>query len=454
MKAKLFVLIVFILASPVSLYAADAPVSKPNILVILADDLGYADVGFNGCRDIPTPNLDTLARSGVRCTNGYVTHPFCSPTRAGLLTGRYQQRFGHENNPAWLPQSTVAGLPLSQTTLPQVLKTAGYVTGCVGKWHLGAHPQFHPNRRGFDEYFGLLGGGHVYIPGAKGSGEYQIPMDRNGKPEPLTEYLTTVLGHEGSSFITRHKGQPWFLYLAFNAPHTPLQVTDPLMKRVKHITDETRRSYAGLVVGLDDAIGVVMNALKESGQVENTLVFFFGDNGGPVSVTHSDNTPLRGAKGDVFEGGIRVPFIISWPGRLAQGKDYAQPVSSLDVFATAVALTSANVPAGHTLEGTNILPYLTGRQAGAPHDRLFWRSGGGAKFAVREGDWKLVGGQNGKTQLFNLAEDIGESNDLAAAQGEVLTRLSRAYDEWNKDNVPPLFESPKANRPKAAKKAK
>jgi arylsulfatase A-like enzyme len=163
---------------------------------------------------------------------------------------------------------------------------------------------------------------------------------------------------------------------------------------------------------------------------------------------------LRGAKGDVFEGGIRVPFIISWPGRLAQGKDYAQPVSSLDVFATAVALTSANVPAGHTLEGTNILPYLTGRQAGAPHDRLFWRSGGGAKFAVREGDWKLVGGQNGKTQLFNLAEDIGESNDLAAAQGEVLTRLSRAYDEWNKDNVPPLFESPKANRPKAAKKAK
>jgi arylsulfatase A-like enzyme len=454
MKAKLLVLIVLVLAPLAALHAAGTPAPKPNILVILADDLGYADVGFNGCKDIPTPNLDTLVKSGVRCTSGYVTHPFCSPTRAGLLTGRYQQHFGHENNPAWLPESTVAGLPVSQTTLPQVLKSAGYVTGCVGKWHLGAHPQFHPNRRGFDEYFGLLGGGHVYIPGAKGSGEYQIPMDRNGKSEPLTEYLTTVLGREGSLFITRHKGQPWFLYLAFNAPHTPLQVTDPLMERVKHITDETRRSYAGLVVGLDDAVGVVMNALKESGQAENTLVFFFSDNGGPVSVTHSDNTPLRGAKGDVFEGGIRVPFLVSWPGRVPQGKDYAQPVISLDVFATAVVLTSAKVPAGHALEGTNILPYLTGRQTGAPHDRLFWRAGGGARFAVREGDWKLVGSQNGKAQLFNLAADLSESNDLAAAQPEVLARLGQAYAGWNKDNVAPLFESPQANRPKAVKKAK
>ncbi len=448
-----WILTTILLAPLAALHAAGAPASKPNILVILADDLGYGDVGFNGCKDIPTPNLDTLAKSGVRCTSGYVTHPFCSPTRAGLLSGRYQQRFGHENNPAWLPESTVAGLPLSQTTLPQVLKTTGYVTGCVGKWHLGAHPQFHPNRRGFDEYFGLLGGGHVYFPGVKGSVEYQIPMDRNGKPEPLTEYLTTAIAREGSSFITRHKGQSWFLYLTFNAPHTPLQVTDPLMERVKHISDQTRRSYAGLVVGLDDAVGEVMKALKESGQQQNTLVFFLSDNGGPVSVTHSDNMPLRGAKGDVFEGGIRVPFVVSWPGRLPQGKDYAQPVISLDVFATAAELTGANVPASHTLEGADILPYLTGRQTGAPHDRLFWRAGGGARFAVREGDWKLVGGQNGKTQLFNLATDLGESEDLAASQPEVLSRLSRAYAGWNKDNIAPLFESPKANQPKAQKKA-
>jgi arylsulfatase A-like enzyme len=454
MKAALSLLAISLLASSALLRAGDAPAGRPNILVILADDLGYADVGFNGSQDIPTPNLDTLARSGVRCTSGYVTHPFCSPSRAGLLTGRYQQRFGHENNPVWLPQSTVAGLPVSQTTLPQVLKTAGYVTGCVGKWHLGAHPQFHPNRRGFDEYFGLLGGGHMYLPGGKGSGEYQIPMDRNGQSEPLTEYLTTVLGREGAAFITRHKGQPWFLYLAFNAPHTPLQVTDPLLERVKHITDPTRRGYAGLVVGLDDAVGVALNAVKESGQVENTLVFFLSDNGGPVSVTHSDNTPLRGAKGQVFEGGIRMPFVVSWSGRLPQGKDYGQPVSSLDVFATAAAVTGARVPARHGLEGTNILPYLTDEQTGAPHERLFWRIGGGAKFAVREGDWKLVGGETGATQLFNLAVDVGENKDLAAAQPEMVARLSRAYADWNKDNVAPLFESPQGNKSKAAKKAK
>lgn len=448
-------LAILLLTLCIPLRAADAArPAKPNILVILADDLGYADVGFNGCKDIPTPNLDRLAKQGLRCLNGYVTHPFCSPSRAGLLAGRYQQRFGHENNPAWLPESTVAGLPLSQTTLPQALKTAGYVTGCVGKWHLGAHPQFHPNRRGFDEYFGLLGGGHIYLPGAKGGVEYQIPMNRNGRDEPLTEYLTTVLGREASAFITRHKGHPWFLYLAFNAPHTPLQVTDPLLERVKHIPDETRRGYAGLVVGLDDAVGTVMKALQESGQASNTLVWFFSDNGGPVSVTHSDNTPLRGAKGQVYEGGIRVPFLVSWPGRLPQGKDYAPPVISLDIFATAVALTGAKVPVGHTLEGVNVLPGLAGEQAGALHDRLFWRSGGGTRFAVREGDWKLVGGESGSTELYNLANDVGEQKDLAPAQPEMVTRLRRAYDEWNQHNIAPLFESPRVNRSKAAKKGK
>lgn len=454
-NAALTVLAALLTVPLAALHAAEAgKPAKPNILVILADDLGYADVGFNGCRDIPTPHLDRLAKESVRCTSGYVTHPFCSPTRAGLLTGRYQQRFGHENNPAWLPDSTVAGLPLSQTTLPQVLKTAGYVTGCVGKWHLGAHPQFHPNRRGFDEYFGLLGGGHIYLPGAKGGAEYNIPMNRNGQDEPLTEYLTDVLGREASAFVRRHQGSPWFLYLAFNAPHTPLQVTDKQLDRVKHISDETRRNYAGLVVGLDDAVGEVLTALRENGQQANTLVWFFSDNGGPVSVTHSDNTPLRGAKGNVFEGGIRVPFLVSWPGRLPQDKEYTPPVISLDVFATAVALSGATVPASHALEGVDILPYLAGEKAGAPHARLFWRSGGGARFAVREGDWKLVGGENGATQLFNLAADIGESQDLASAKPDVFTRLRQAYDAWNQDNIAPRFESPKSKQPKAAKKVR
>ena len=436
-----------VIAGSASSVAAE---QRPNVLLIVADDLGYADVGFNGCKDIPTPHLDAFAKNSVRCTSGYVTHPFCSPTRAGLLTGRYQQRFGHENNPAWLPESTVAGLPLSQTTLPQVLKQVGYKTGAVGKWHLGAHPQFHPNRRGFDEYFGMLGGGHVYLGGTKGGVEYSIPMDRNGQPEPLDGYLTEVLGREASAFVTRHKAEstPWFLYLAFNAPHTPLQVTDKQLDRAKHISDETRRKYAGLVIGLDDAIGEVLAALKSSGQSENTLVWFMSDNGGPVGVTHSDNMPLRGAKGHVFEGGVRVPFLVSWPGRLPAGKDFSFPVHSLDVFATVATLAQVKPTELSRIDGVDVLPFLTGAKTGAPHERLFWRTGGGAKFAVREGDWKLVAEDSSKPQLFNLANDVSESKDLSTEYPEVLARLRQAYDEWNKHNITPGFESPRANPPK------
>ncbi len=446
--AGLAILVLNLAAESIVVAAND----KPNVLLIVADDLGYADVGFHGCKDIPTPHLDRLAAASVRCSNGYVTHPFCSPTRAGLLTGRYQQRFGHENNPAWKPESTVLGLPLSQTTLPQVLKSAGYTTGAVGKWHLGAHPQFHPNRRGFDEYFGLLGGGHIYLPGGKGGAEYTIPMDRNGQPEPLDGYLTEVLGREASAFITRHKAEPWFLYLAFNAPHTPLQVTDKQLDRVKHITDETRRNYAGLVVGLDDAIGEVLASLKSSGQSENTLVWFLSDNGGPIGVTHSQNTPLRGAKGQVFEGGVRVPFLISWPLRLPAGKTFDAPVHSLDVFATVAALANARVPESHSLEGVNLLPSLTGTKSDAPHKHLFWRTGGGAKFAVREGDWKLTAEDPSKPQLFNLASDVNESKDLAAEHPEVLARLRAAYDAWNSKNIVPGFENPQPNQKKKAAK--
>ncbi|MHB8901655.1 MAG: sulfatase-like hydrolase/transferase [Thermoguttaceae bacterium] len=453
---RVFVTALLTIAAPAPAWAAEPPASKPNILVILADDLGYADLGFTGSRDIPTPNIDRLAKEGVRCTSGYVSHPFCSPTRAGLLTGRYQQRFGHENNPAWLPESTVAGLPLSQTTFPQIMKTAGYVTGCVGKWHLGAHPQFHPNRRGFDEYFGLLGGGHAYIPGDRGSVEYQIPMDRNGKPEPLEEYLTTLLAREAASFITTHKDRPWFLYLAFNAPHGPLQAEASVLRRVESIADPIRRSYAGLVVGLDDAVGTVTGALEQSGQAKNTLVFFLSDNGGPVSVTHADDSPFRGAKGQVFEGGIRVPFVVSWPGRLTAGETYDRPVISLDLLPTAAALAGAAIPEKIQIDGVNILPFLTGQRSGSPHERLFWRTGGGEAFAVREGDWKLAGGRQSPTQLFNLAADPGENTDLAAAQPDVLSRLQATYQEWNLGNVAPLFESPRPAKaqPKAKTKAK
>lgn len=417
---------------------------KPNILLILADDLGYHDVGFQGCTDIPTPNLDSLAKRSIRCTNGYVTHPFCSPTRAGLLTGRYQQRFGHEHNPVWNPDDAISGLPVSETTLPQVLAGAGYATGAIGKWHLGAHPQFHPNKRGFQEYVGFLGGGHIYLPGAKGGAEYNLPINRNGVDEPQTGYMTDFLGREASDFVSRHRSEPWFLYLAFNAPHTPLQAMEKHLERVSQIKDDVRRNYAGLVVGLDDAVGEVLKKLKETEQEEKTLVFFMSDNGGPTLVTHSDNAPLRGSKGSVYEGGMRVPFLVSWPSQLSKGKDYSLPVSSLDVFATAVELAQAKVPDTHHPEGVNLIPYLKGDKKESPHQQLFWRSS--ENWAVRSGDMKLLGTAKTGEEMFNLSSDIGEEHDLSKQDSNSKTGLRAAYDTWNSKNIPPIFSGPKDDK--------
>lgn len=428
--------------------------SRPNILLILADDLGYADVGFQGSRDVPTPNLDALARRSVRCTSGYVSHPFCSPTRAGLLTGRYQQRFGHENNPAWLPDDPTVGLPLSQVTLPQALKTAGYVTGAVGKWHLGGHPSFHPLKRGFDEYYGVLGGGHQYLPGPKGGAEYTIPIDRNGVKEPHTGYLTEAFGREAVAFVKRHAGAPWFLYLAFNAPHTPLQAPESYQARIKPGAIDTpeRRTYAAMMAAEDDAIGATLAALRETGADANTLIFFMSDNGGPYiqQPPFTSNSPLRGAKGSTYEGGIRVPFLVSWPGRLPEGRDYAQPIISLDVFKTALAVSGAKPPAGVQLDGENIIPFLSGKKSGAPHERLFWRTGGGDQIAVRQGPWKWRQAKGQPAELYNLDQDIGEATNVIEKNPKIAAELEAAAMAWNKELVPPIFQSP---RPAGKKKA-
>ena len=351
--------------------AAAEPARRPNIIVILADDLGYADVGFNGCKDIPTPHIDSLAQLGVRCTNGYVSHPFCSPTRAGFMTGRYQHRFGHENNPAWLPEDPKVGLPLDQITLPETLQKAGYVTGAVGKWHLGAHPQFHPNARGFTEYFGFLGGGHMYIPGTKGGVEYTVPVLRNKTPTDEKEYMTDALSREAAAFVTRHKAEPFFLYLAYNAVHTPLQAPEKYLSRFSKITDERRRTYAAMTSAMDDGIGQVLAAVKDVGIEKDTMIWFFSDNGGPPpNVAPTDNTPLRGFKGQVYEGGIHVPFAVQWRGHIPEGSTYAEPVISLDVFATAAALAGAQTPADRKMDSVNILPHLRGEVKTPPHDWL------------------------------------------------------------------------------------
>jgi arylsulfatase A-like enzyme len=451
MRSFLFALL---LAPSALLHAA-----KPNVLVIVADDLGYNDVGFQGSKEIPTPHLDKLAARGLRCTNGYVSHPFCSPTRAGIMTGRYQHRFGHENNPAWLPQSTTAGLSLNETTFPSLMQKAGYTTGAVGKWHLGAHPQFHPNKRGFDEYFGALGGGHVYFPGDKGGPEYQIPLNRNGKDEPQTKYLTDHFGEEAAAFVSRHAGEtkPWMLYLAFNAPHTPLQAPKEWIEKFSSIADKNRQVYAAMVAAMDAAIGGVLAKLDETKQTENTLIYFVSDNGGPHLsarglTNFTDNTPLRGAKGAVYEGGMRVPFLVSWPAKIKPGT-YNQPVIALDFLPTSLAAAESADLTPKNLDGVNLLPFLTGEKAGAPHETLFWRSGGpGGNNAVRRGSMKLVRLGKAEPELYDLAADVGETKNLAAQKPEVVKELAAAIAEWEKGTIAPTFESPKGGQPKKKKK--
>jgi arylsulfatase A-like enzyme len=416
-----------------------AAAEKPNILVIVGDDMGYADVGFHGCKDIPTPHLDRLAADGVRCTNGYVTGPYCSPTRAGLMTGRYQQRFGHEFNPG----GKEAGLPVTETTLAQRLHGAGYRTALIGKWHLGDADRFHPQQRGFDEFFGFLGGAHDYFT------DNGLLRGRESIKEP--EYLTDALGREGSAFVKQHQNAPWFLALTFNAVHTPMQADDARLLKFAGIKNRNRLTYAAMMVAMDDAIGRVRQTLAETKQSERTLIVFISDNGGPtmpgVTVNGSDNAPLRGSKRTTLEGGIRVPFLVTWPGRLKPGV-YDQPVIQLDAHATALA--AAGVQAETALDGVNLLPYLSGEQTGAPHAALFWRFG--EQWAIRAGDYKLVRYDNnadtltGKAnqgvspvRLYHLKTDIGEARDRAAAEPQTVQRFQAQWDEWNATLAKPLW---------------
>jgi arylsulfatase A-like enzyme len=423
--------------------AVDVPTPyKPNILLIVSDDQGYADTGFNGCQDIPTPNLDRLAKSGVRCTSGYVTHAFCSPTRAALMTGRYQQRFGHEFNPVYDPLDPKEGLPLTEKLLPEFLQDAGYVTGWIGKWHLGASPGHTPQARGFKDTFGFIGGGHQFWNWKPNERQYTLPIERNGQPVEVTTHLTTAFGDEAGAFVKRHANGPWFLYLAFNAPHQPNQPTPERLARFAHLKAPNRAAYAAQLSLMDDAIGTVMDAVRESGQDSRTLAFFFSDNGGPITKgapNGAQNTPLRGGKGDLYEGGVRVPFVASWPGRLPSGKDYASPVSSLDVFATALACAGVSVPTDRKYDGVDLVPFLIGENNGVPHENLFWRCGVDQQWAMRAGDWKLVRIKGQPDELYDLAADIGEARNLADTKPEVAQRLAARLDAWDKELLAPVF---------------
>jgi arylsulfatase A-like enzyme len=424
----------------------------PNVLLIVSDDMGYGDIGIHGGKDIPTPNIDALAKAGIRFTDAYVTGPYCSPTRAGLLTGRYPQRFGHEFNIDLSPAHSDAGLPLRETTLADRLRAAGYRTAIFGKWHLGAAEKHHPLSRGFDEFFGFLAGQHSYVdPQPSGPN----PLLDGRLPVQEASYLTDALTDRAVDFIKRHRAQPFFLYLAFNAVHTPMQAPEKYLARFSTIPDGQRRTYAAMLAAMDDGIGRTLDALKTEGLDENTLVIFFNDNGGPTmpgtTINGASNGLLRGSKRQTWEGGIRVASVFRWTGRLPENKVERRPIIQLDVFPTALAAAGVAVQPHWKLDGVNLLPYLRGQRASAPHQALYWRLG--EHMAIRKGDWKLVRTSERPLErvdstafadlsgagLYNLAEDVGETNDLAKAYPQRVKELGAAWLKWNAELARPLW---------------
>lgn len=427
----------------------------PNIVIIVADDMGYADLGVQGSKDIPTPSIDALAASGIRFTDAYVSGPYCSPTRAGLMTGRYPERFGHEFNFGVQPG---LGLPLDEPTIADRLKAAGYRTALFGKWHLGADEQHHPMNRGFDEFFGFLGGAHSYFE-TPATGPTAIFDGRT--PVSVPAYLTDTLTGRAVEFIQRNRERPFLLYVPFNAVHTPMHATDKYLSRVAQISDSTRRTYAAMLSAMDDGVGRIIAALRAERLESNTLIVFFSDNGGPTmpgtTINGSSNAPLRGSKRQTWEGGIRVPFVISWKGHLEAGKVDARPIIQLDVLPTALAAAGLAVLKQWKLDGVNLLPFLTGKRSDPPHEALYWRLGD--NLAIRQGNWKLVKTSEGPLRgadpdtlntlvgagLYDLSSDLGEQHDLAAQRPDKMKELAEAWRRWNRELAKPLW-GPGADR--------
>jgi arylsulfatase A-like enzyme len=427
--------------------------TRPNIIVLFVDDVGYCDTEIYGCDDVPTPNIKQLADDGVRFTAGYVTSPVCSPSRASLMTGRYQHRFGHEFLPEGDPDGN-AGLPVAEITLADAMSDAGYVTGMVGKWHLGAREEFHPVNRGFDEFYGMVTWGADYAdptrrdvrvwthplaksrdPDAAWSGRGADTVMRGTDPIEEDAYLTDAFSREAVAFIDENKDKPFFLYVPYTAIHGPLQVTQEYYDRFPDIEDESKRIYAAMTSALDDGIGSIMTALEENGLEQDTLVVFLSDNGAGVA-DYTNNAPLRLGKHTLFEGGVRVPFAMKWPARISAGKTYEHPVSSLDIFPTAITAAGGELPADRPMDGIDLLPFVRGSVSEQPHDYLFWRQG--PNWAVRHGDWKLIHAA-GRNWLYNLADDLGEVNNIAEQHPDIIKRLSAIYENWNSNNVDPLW---------------
>jgi arylsulfatase A-like enzyme len=417
--------------------AAAAADKQPNIVVFLSDDVGYGEYGFQGSKDIPTPHIDSIARNGVRFTQGYIAATYCSPSRAGLMTGRYPTRFGHEFNGGGAAGGKDFGLPVTETTIADRLKKLGYATACVGKWHLGGGPQFIATARGFDEFYGTVANTPFFNP--------PNFIDTRVSPEisPVKVdnfYTTDAYGERAVDWIGKQKGKPFFLYLPFNAQHAPLQATKKYLDRFPNIADEKRKTFAAMMSAMDDAVGRVLAKIRDMGEEENTLIVFTSDNGGPTAQTTSKNDPLRGFKAQTLEGGTRVPFCVQWKGKIKPGTTYDHPIQNLDILPTAVVAAGGKIDAAWKLDGVDLMPYLTGAVKEAPHEVMYWRFGN--QWAVRKGDFKLVAStpDGVKTpKLFNLKDDIGESKDLSEAMPEKVKELQALWDKWSAEQEKPRW---------------
>jgi arylsulfatase A-like enzyme len=414
-------------------------------VLLFSDDLGYGDLSLHGSKKIPTPHIDALGKQGVRFSNAYATAASCSPSRAGLMSGRYQQRFGFEFNTAGgaITDRLHRGLDPSVVTMADVLKQAGYVTGMFGKWHLGTQPQFHPQARGFDEFYGFLAGAHSFFP-AKSPQPIHSTIMRDKSPLIEPEYLTDAIARETVKFIGANQDKPFFAYVPFNAVHTPIEATRKYQDRFPNETDRKTRDYYAMTSALDDAVGAIVAAIDKHGLSENTLVIFVNDNGGPIYTGVQSNGPLKLGKLFLFEGGIRVPMVIKLPGKFEVGTVYDHPTTTLDLFPTICAAAGIKVPAGIHLDGVDLTTFINGQSTSAPHETLFWSNG--PNIAVRQGNWKLVKSYD-NTWLFDLAGDIGETKNLADSRPEIVEQLEQAYQEWRSGMSKPAWPS-KSNRRK------
>ena len=410
---------------------------KPNIVLFFADDAGYADFGFQGSEEMKTPNLDKLSAQGVRFTQAYVSHPTCGPSRAGLITGKSQYRFGYEENnvPGFMSavsafDGTEMGLPIEEVTMADYLKKQGYATAIYGKWHLGGADRFHPLKRGFDEFYGFRGGARDYFEYKETPIEPQNKMERNfGNFKEHKGYLTDVLAEEANDFIERNTkaNKPFFAFVSFNAVHTPMDAKPEDLKKFPNLTGN-RKTLAAMTLAMDRAVGTVLDKLEALGIEDNTIIVFTNDNGGPSDKNASNNAPLSGTKSTHLEGGVRVPFIMKYPGKLKPNSTYNYPISTLDLLPTFFCAANGNSDELKDIDGVDLIPYINGIIKERPHETLFWKRD--ARAAMRKGDWKIVRFPDRPAELFYIPNDEAELNNLSSVEPERFREMYKELFDW------------------------